>query len=347
MTVNALRAFQAGQGAAGAAFRPVPPAPLRPHEVRVKVRAVSASHLDLGVLAGTIPGVSLPVTLGTDPAGQVVEIGPGTAPDLLGQAVVVKPNVFCGRCDDCRAGAEADCPHQRIIGVHRDGGAADQVVVPARVVFPTPRTPAALACATIHTFPVALHMLRAAIGADNLAGRTVLVVGGAGAVGSAAVQLVSAIGGHPLAVARRASHQSVLKVFGAAHAFDPADGPLVDQVRAVLPGGADVVLETTGSGELGSAAFACLARRGSFVTCSARPGEQLRIPLDDLYRGRRRVIGSAASDVRDVRTALDMVAEGVVEPAIDVILPLIRFADGYAELARPGRTGKVVFEVGS
>jgi NADPH:quinone reductase-like Zn-dependent oxidoreductase len=190
-----------------------------------------------------------------------------------------------------------------------------------------------------------LHMLRTAVGTDDLAGRTVLVVGGAGAVGSAALQLVSALRGRPLAVARRSSHPSVTGRFGAVHAFDPVDGPLGDQVRQVIPGGVDVVLDTTGSGQLAGAALACLARGGVFVTCSALPGEELTISLADLYQARWRVIGCAASDVRDVRTALDMVADGVVEPAIDMILPLARFADGYAEMNRPGRSGKVVFEV--
>lgn len=60
--------------------------------------------------------------------------------DSKGRRYVVWPGDSCGNCDYCRAGRENLCPRIRILGFHRDGGFADQVLVPETSLIPVPRT---------------------------------------------------------------------------------------------------------------------------------------------------------------------------------------------------------------
>jgi len=344
--VRALQAVEFGLGPDGARLRevaePIPAA----DEVLIKVAAVSASHLDLSVLSGRMAGVQPPRTLGIDPAGTVVALGSGVDPSLLGAAVVVKPNIFCGVCSFCRSGRESDCLTQPILGVHLDGGAADLVAVPVRSAFRLPAgMPAALAAATVHTVPVALHMLRLVLPpSGDLTGSSVLVTGAAGAVGSAAVQLVKALGGTAIGVVRGADRVAAVCEIGADHVLDAQDPDLAVRVRALTGGGADVVVETTGSPAVVGRSFDALGWTGRMITCTGS-GAQVHVDLGELYRNRRGLQGTAGSDAADVVRALAMVAAGQVRPLISRTVALADYAGGYAAFDDRRRSGRIVFSL--
>ncbi len=343
--MKALQAVQLGRGVDGARVVEVSVPVPGPGELLIRTAAVSASHLDLSVLKGAIPGVRAPRTLGIDPVGTVVGLGDGVDQARLGTTVVVKPNVFCGICAYCRGGHEADCVQQRIIGVHLDGGAADFVAVPARSAFDVPDGVSAVAAAaSVHTVPVALHMLRQVLPEKgDLGGRTVLVTGAAGAVGSAAVQVVKALGGSVIAVVRGSGRDAALREVGADRVLDAQDPALADAVLAVS-GGVDVVVETTGSGTLAAKAWRTLGWTGRMVTCTGS-GARIQVDLGELYRNRRGLVGTAGSDAADVTDGLSMVAAGAVRPLIGRVSPLDDFAAGYAAFTDRRRSGRIVFEL--
>src|SRR5205814_5225841 len=110
-----------------------------------------------------------------------------------GDAVAVQSNLFCGECEFCRRGEESLCLRGEVLGVQRDGGFAEKVVVPARALVRLPAgvdfdTSAALSLAG----STAMHMLtdRARV----REGDWVLVIGGASGVGSAAIQIARHLG---------------------------------------------------------------------------------------------------------------------------------------------------------
>lgn len=340
--ITALRVLPTGASGGRAAMVDVELGRPGPGQLAIDVHAVSASHLDLSSLRGGFPGSPLPRTIGTDPVGVVTAVGDGVDPGRVGERVAVKPNVFCGECEACRRGEEADCEHQQILGVHRDGGAAQAAVVPARCAFPVPETTSDVeACALVHTAPVALHMLR--IARDDYAGRSVLVTGAAGGVGSAAVQLIRVLGGTPIAAVRGGRAVDAMRGLGAEHVLDTAEATLTDLVRRVAPDGVDVAVDATGVDDVASEAITCLAWRGAFVTCAG--SGTLTVEQGSLYRRRRRILGSAGSDVRDVRDALRLAGEGRVTPLVAMRLPLAEYERGYGALTDRSRAGKVVFEV--
>jgi NADPH:quinone reductase-like Zn-dependent oxidoreductase len=333
--VRAVVLTRQGAGPDGLTVTDVPEPGPSPGEVLIEVHAVSASKLELEqTMTGTGLGavVRLPRVLGMDPAGVIMHTGDGVDPARTGQRVVVKPNLVCGQCSYCRAGAEADCPAQGVLGVHRDGGAAGFVTVPAALAFPiADRLDFATATAAVHSVSVALHLLRAAgEGTDSAIPDSVLVLGASGAVGAATVQL---------------ARQAGATVLGAV-STPGADGEIGYQnltatVRSVVPDGVRAVIDTTGDGAILSAAVETLGWKGTAVTCASRNGPA-QVDVGALYRWRRSLIGVAGTDFADVRDALAMVADGAVTPRVAATFPLALARDGYAALADRSRPGKIL-----
>ena len=104
-------------------------------EALVAVGAVAVNHgpdvetRRRGFMMGDLP---LPHIGGTDPAGEIVELGPGVSDFSVGERVAIYPVIACGECDFCLAGAgENYCRNSRLFGVQTPGGRAEYVAVPA------------------------------------------------------------------------------------------------------------------------------------------------------------------------------------------------------------------------
>jgi NADPH:quinone reductase-like Zn-dependent oxidoreductase len=318
----------------------VPEPRLGRDEVLIQVRTVGANQLDLNTISGLGPGARtpLPLVLGIDPAGVVVAQGAGVT-DRLGEHVVVKPNVSCGRCRWCLDGREADCPDQPIIGVHRHGGAAELVAVPARNAFPLHGLGFSEATAAVHSVPIALHAIGAAGGVE--AGQTVLVTGVTGAVGWAAVHLARHAGARVLA----ASTSRTLDIPGVVAV--PYDSPesLVEHVLEIVPNGVDLAVDGTGHGGVQSAAVRSLSWCGRLAICSASLATELSVDARALYLRRQRIIGAASADYLEVTAALDLVRAGVVPAPVGPRFTLGQVREAYRAIGDRNRSGKVVIDV--
>src|ERR1041385_1154127 len=148
-------------------LRELPEPQPAPGEVVVQVQACGLNHLDLWLEAGALPvPASLPRTPGCEIAGRVLAVnmssvrtalplpvrnerGEGEEAGVLpvakdihpwkpGDRVAVQSNLFCGQCEYCARGEESFCLNNIILGVQRDGGFAEKVVVPARALVPLP-----------------------------------------------------------------------------------------------------------------------------------------------------------------------------------------------------------------
>jgi NADPH:quinone reductase-like Zn-dependent oxidoreductase len=172
-----------------------------PGQVRVRVAAVGINHLDVWVRRG-VPGhhFPLPLTPGSDVSGTVEALGVGVTGLAPGDRVVLHPVVSCGLCRECRSGNESVCRDLGILGETRDGGCAEQIVVPRANVLPVPEGLDFEAAAAIPlVFLTAWHMLVAR--ARIRPGHRVLVHAAGSGVSSAAIQIARLHGASVLATA--------------------------------------------------------------------------------------------------------------------------------------------------
>jgi propanol-preferring alcohol dehydrogenase len=127
--VRAYRLIGAGRAEVVELPRPQP----GPGEVLLRVLAAGVCRTDLVLLHSGGNGLALPVTLGHEVVGEVTELGEGVAGPRRGAVVAVYELLGCGRCPACARGQDNVCREviPGAIGITRDGGMADHVVVPA------------------------------------------------------------------------------------------------------------------------------------------------------------------------------------------------------------------------
>jgi len=229
----------------------VDPDPVGPNDVRIDVAACGICGSDLHEYhtgPGAVPtephpvtGASLPLTIGHELGGTVSETGDDV--DLpVGTTVAVNPIVWCGECTYCLRGAYHLCENGGFVGLSRNGGFAENVVVSAEKVVPVPDGVPADLAALVEPFSVGLHAVHQA----ELAVGDSVAVFGAGPIGNTIIQAALAANAGPVYVSepRDARREFAARV-GADHVIDPREADPVERVRDDL-GGVDVAFEVAG-----------------------------------------------------------------------------------------------------
>jgi alcohol dehydrogenase len=339
-----------------------------PGELAIRIDAAGVCHSDLSVVDGNRPR-PLPMVLGHEAAGEVLEAGAGVTDVATGDRVVLVFVPRCGTCAACAAGTPALCPRaaaantagQLLRGGRRFGeldgrplhhhlgvsAFAEHAVVDRGSVVVVPRD---LPAATAALFGCALLTGVGAVlsSAAVRPGESVAVLG-LGGVGLAAVLGAVVAGAHPVvAVDPVAAKRELALELGATHAVDPAaEAGTVEQVRSLVPGGVRHALEAVGSAPVLADAWAVTARGGTTVAIGLpHPSQELRISAAQLVGEARTLVGSylgGAVPERDLPRLIELWRAGrlPVERLHSTSLPLEEVNRAMDELA-DGRTVRQV-----
>ncbi len=341
-----MKAFQLiAHGAPGQfQFRDVPDPVPGPDEAVVRVRACGLNRLDLWLEEAGLPvPIQLPRTPGGEISGEVSAVGNAVTDWKVGDRVAVQSNLFCGKCEFCARGDESICLNSQLLGVQRDGGFAEQVVVPARVLARLPdgvsfEDSAALTLAG----STAMHMLTRRTSVK--AGDWVLAIGASSGVGSNAIQIAKGLGAHVITTGSTAAKRQLGLALGAEFAIDSTLPDWAAEVRKITnKRGVDVVVEHVG-GDVLLQAFNCLARGGSIVTCGATAGREVPLKLWGMFVREQKLVGSYGRSRADIIKTLDWAAHGKIKPAIDRVFPLANAAEAFAALRNRQVMGKVIIK---
>jgi len=240
------------------------------------------------------------------------------------------------------------------------GTAAEYTVVPAAQAVPLGSASYEFGAAlgvpflTAHRCLTVGETLPDRLGPGSLAGRTVLVQGGAGAVGNAAVQLARWAGAYVISTVSSPEKARLAEAAGSNHVLNYRRQDVVAEIRKLRPDGVDVVVEVAAAVNAGTDA-AVLARHGTVAIYAATGDETLTLPIRPmmmlgarwqfvlLYTLRPEAKAAAVEDVQRA------VAERAVGIGDEVGLPLHRFAlehTGSAHAAvAAGAVGKVLITI--
>ncbi len=239
--MKAVRLVQPGQPLK---LHEVPAPSPGPQDVLVQVKAAGICHSDAHYRAGISTVEPLPMTLGHEVAGVVVEVGREVKTAKPGDRVCLHYLATCGACDWCRAGNEQFCPAAQMIGKHRAGGFAEFILMPARSVFALPEEiPFPQGAILMCSSATSLHALRQA----RLQPGESVAVFGAGGLGSSAIQLAQALGADTVfAVDINPRKLAFAATMGATPVNAATHNP-VATIRTLTDGwGVDVALELVG-----------------------------------------------------------------------------------------------------
>jgi 2-desacetyl-2-hydroxyethyl bacteriochlorophyllide A dehydrogenase len=311
-------------------------------DVVVQVRACGLNRLDLWLESAALPvQVPLPRTPGGEVAGEISAVGADVTDRKPGDRVALQSNLFCGECEFCKRGDESICLKGELLGVSRDGGFAEKVLVPASALVPLPptldfNTSAALTLAG----STAIHMLtnRAQVNP----GDWVLVMGGASGVGSAAIQIAKQLGARVISTGSSEAKRKLAGELGAQAVVDSTDANWPAEVRKLTGRrGVDLVIEHIG-GDVLAKCFDCLVRGGTIVTCGATAGREVKLNLWPLFVKQQRLIGSYGRSRADLQATLDWAAAGKLKAVLDSIYPLSEGPAAFAKLRSRSVRGKVL-----
>ena len=307
------------------------PAP-GPGEVLLRVDACGFCHHDLLVMAGTLRrGVAAGVTLGHEIAATVVAAAEGFPEFQPGDRVVSLLTAACGRCGRCRAGREHRCLEGAGIGHGRDGGFAEYVALPAAALVPIPEhLPAQSAALLACPAGVALSAMEALAISP---GETVVVTGAGGGLGSHAVQLAALQGAQVIAITTSPEKTSGLESLGASVVIEAEDGlDIADVVHALTEdAGAQAVVDTVGP-PLWPVTLRCLGQYGRLALLGDVTGDPAPLRLAEVIFRDLRITGVSGVSRSTLQRAVELAAEGRLNPVVERTLPLT--AEGAAEAWR-------------
>lgn len=311
------------------------------------------------------PPESLVVEQAPDPepaAGEVViavKAASVNFPDVLiieNKYQVMPPLPFSPGCEAAgvidRVGANVRTftPGDRVMAITGYGAFAEKVVVDAGRVVPVPDAmPDATAGAFLFTYVTSDHAVRDR--GELTAGETLLVLGAAGGVGLAAVEIGKAIGATVIACASSDEKLAVCREHGADETINYTTADLREEIkRLTADRGVDVVLDPVG-GKYSEPALRSIAWRGRFVVVGFAAGEIPRIPLNLTLLKGCSIVGAflgafakrePAKFAESVKQLLRWHAEGLLLPRIDRTYPLERAAEAISYMASRHVKGKVV-----
>jgi NADPH:quinone reductase-like Zn-dependent oxidoreductase len=323
---------------------PVPA--IRPDEVLLRVRACALNHLDLFLRQG-IPGVTLPFphVLGSDIAGEVVEVGSLCTRVKKGQRVLLAPGRSCRQCAKCFEGKDNECRAYTVYGNGVRGGYREYMPAAEYSVIPIPDSLGWIeAAATPLVFLTAWHMLFNL--AKLLPGEDVLVLGASSGVGTAAIQLAKLFHCRVIATAGGDAKMDKAKALGADDVIDHYRQDVAAEVRKLTgKRGVDVVVEHVGAATW-QHSTACLASSGRLVTCGATTGYDVRIDLRYLFSKQQTMLGSFMGSMGELHRVLPFVFRKQVSPVIDRVFPLEEARAAHQRIERKEQFGKVVLSIG-
>jgi L-iditol 2-dehydrogenase len=322
-----------------------------PGELVVRVRNCSVCGTDAKIWRSGHPDLRPPRVLGHEVAGEVAEVGAGAGGWAVGDRVQVIAAIPDGSCHECRRGWASVCPNQERIGYRYDGGFAELLRVPAKVlaVDGVNRVPDGLSFAEASV----AEPLSCVINGQELAGvgegQTVVVVG-AGPIGCLHVRLARARGAARVLLVElnRQRLEQAAGLVAPDEAIEAEDADTVAAVRELTGGrGADVIIVAAGSGKAQEDALRMAARRGTVSFFGGLPKDRPTIACDANIVHYREVgiVGANGSSPTHNRQALALIAAGAV-PVADLIthrLPLERTLEGI-HLVTSGEAIKVTVE---
>jgi 2-desacetyl-2-hydroxyethyl bacteriochlorophyllide A dehydrogenase len=301
--------------------------------VVIRVRATSFNYHDIFTVRG-MPGIKvpMPMIIGLDLAGEIIEAGTGVDGWKKGDRVLVNPlNKSKGLMGEMVHGGLAE---KCLVEQHQLIRMPDKVTFEEAAALP-------VAYGTAHRMMITHDTIKR--------GDKVLVLGASGGVGTGCVLLAKMLGAEVIACASSADKIQRLKALGADHVINYKETDFSKWAiekfgkpqRRNYDGGVDVVINFTG-GDTWLPSLKCVKRGGSILVCGATAGFDPKEDLRYIWSFELKIIGSNSFYDENLKALMELIAQGKLKPVIDEVLPLEKAAQGLRLIENREVFGKVV-----
>jgi zinc-binding alcohol dehydrogenase/oxidoreductase len=306
-----------------------------PGEALVEIRAAALNHRDVWIKLGQYAGLKFPSIPGSDGAGTVLAVGPGTDAGWIGREVIINPGSDWGPKEQAQGARFA------ILGLPRDGTLAERIAVPAAQLSSRPPH---LSWPEAAALPLAgLTAYRALFSRAGLrAGERLLISGIGGGVALTALQFAVAAGAEVWVTSSSQEKIDRAVQLGARGGFLYSRAEWATEA-ARAPGLFDVILDSAG-GEGFNSLIDLAAPGGRLVFFGATRGNVPELALRKVFWRQISLLGSTMGSAADWAAMTELVSRHKIRPIVDVIFPFEQAAEAFALMERGGQFGKIVIQ---
>ncbi|KAF2250775.1 alcohol dehydrogenase [Trematosphaeria pertusa] len=312
-----------------------------PNELLVKLECSGICHSDCRNVEGMGKYTEIP---GHEGVGEVVQLGPGAAEELLGKRVGIKwLYSACKQCAACKKGQSNNCPKQLNTGRSTWGTLQQYVVAHADFVSLIPEGVKSEVAAPLLCAGLSLAGAISKVAPEVQPGEFVAIVGAGGGLGHIGVQLATIKGYKVIAIDSGAEKEKLCKETGAVAFIDYAKEDVLQAVRDLTDGeGAHGLICVAGSERAYQQAPELVRNNGVFV-CVGLPPDDFMFPMSPIQIANRGLVikGSSTGTSEQMDELLQLALQGKIMPKIEVY----DFADSpkiIQELQRYEVTGRKV-----
>ncbi|MCG8434537.1 MAG: zinc-binding dehydrogenase [Gammaproteobacteria bacterium] len=318
----------------------VPTPKPRPGHILIKVLAAGINRLEDYLREGSVvPELAFPHILGADAAGEVAAFGEGVKGFQIGERVVHQPGFPTDPAEynirPATTAASFTLPGLAIPGTY-----AQYVEIPAEFVL---KDETGLSPEEVATLPMVLATgVRAVKTVGGVkAGDKVLVQAGAGGAGSMQIQIAKALGAEVATTIRDAEKADVARKAGADLIINTTEEDFVAKVQEWSNGGAHVVIDSLG-GDVLAKSIDAARPLGTIVAFGFVAGTQTTFDMRNFFFTQKKLLGTMAGDIEDLKWGLAQVKEGYIKPMLDRALPLSQAGRAHRLLASSQVAGNIV-----
>jgi len=282
--------------------RPRPAAPA-PGWVALDVHTIGICGTDYHIFEGRHPFLEYPRVIGHELSGVVGEVGEGVAL-AVGTPVIVNPYLSCGICVACRHGKPNCCVRIEVLGVHRDGGMCERILVPEGNLYPAEGLSLTDAAA-VEFLAIGAHAVRRSVAAR---GARALVVG-VGPIGIGTALFARIAGLEVTLTDTSAERLEAMAAMGFTQAV--LAGGAAEVLRFTGGDGFDVVFDATGAAASIEAGFALVAHGGTYVLVSVVK-DTISFADPEFHKREMTLVGSRNATRQDFEHVMASMRAGMI-----------------------------------
>jgi len=307
-----------------------------PGEVVIRLHAAALNRRDVWIRKGQYAGIKLPIILGSDGAGQVIEVGDGVDPSWAGRDVVIDPSLNWGPDERAQGGSF------NILGLPVDGTYAEMVRVPLANVHPKPshlswEEAAAVPLASVTAYRALVTRARVQ------AGETVLVTGIGGGVATTALMIAKHLGALVYVTSGSDAKLEAARGHGALGGVNHRKDDWTKTLISEIGSRPDVIIDGAG-GETFNKALDALKPGGRLVSYGSTLGAAQGVEIRRIFWKQLNVLGSTMGSPSDFPAMLKLYETGL-RPIIDKVFPLEQASDAHIRMEAGDQFGKIVLKI--
>ena len=316
-------------------------------KVKIKIKACAINHLDIWVRKGfenlILP---LPLILGSDASGTIVEKGKDVENYNIGDDVVIQPGTFKSSCEISKKGKENYSKTYGVLGETENGVQAEYVVLDPINIFNKPEHLSYIESSSMQLVFMTAHQMivdRAELQAEE----TILIYGATSGVGSAAIQIAKDIGAKVVTTVGDKNKVDYAYKMGADYVVLHNENNFDKNIKEISKGwaadsnGIDVVFEHIGF-KTWNKSLRILNKGGRIVTCGATTGSEVAIDLTHLFIKQLSILGSTMSNMTTFENVMMKINNKNYKPFVDKVYNFNDIKDAHRRIENREHIGKVV-----